>query len=71
VCGNCYVHPAVIYAYLDGKLVRGALRARVEGELKNALAGLSPEEAAVLVFLQQWLSKGSEPVTAAPRTLPG
>jgi DNA topoisomerase-1 len=51
VCRKCYVHPAVIDAYLDGSLLE-TLERRVESELRDCLAELSPEEAAVLAFLQ-------------------
>jgi DNA topoisomerase-1 len=54
VCRKCYVHPAVIDAYLDGTLAR-MLEQRVERELSNELPGMPPEEAAVLAFLQQRL----------------
>ncbi len=56
VCRNCYVHPAVLYAYLDGSLVR-SLRQRVEQELTGELHDLEPEEAAVLAFLQERLKR--------------
>jgi DNA topoisomerase-1 len=56
VCRKCYVHPAVVDAYLDGSLLQ-TLRQRVEGELKGRLAGLRPEEGAVLAFLQERLRR--------------
>jgi DNA topoisomerase-1 len=56
VCRKCYVHPAVLNAYLDGSLLR-SLRERVEGEIRKGLAGLRPEEAAVLAFLQERLRR--------------
>ncbi len=56
VCRNCYVHPAIVDAYLDGSLVE-ALRQRVEQELSGDLHALSPEEAAVLAFLQERLKR--------------
>ena len=52
ICRKCYVHPAVIDAYLDGTIM-AALRAPV-GELHH----LSPQEAAVLALLQQGLRDG-------------
>jgi DNA topoisomerase-1 len=58
VCRKCYVHPAVIDAYLDGSLVE-TLRRRVESELKGPLGRLPPEEAAVLAFLQERLRRDS------------
>ncbi len=51
VCRKCYVHPAVIDAYLDGSLAQ-TLEQRIESELRNALPDLPPEEAAVLAFLE-------------------
>ncbi len=54
VCRKCYVHPAVIEAYLDGSLVQTLAR-RAERELKRSLHDLPPEEAAVLAFLEQRL----------------
>jgi DNA topoisomerase-1 len=65
VCRKCYVHPAVIDAYLDGSLVQ-TLERRVERELRSALPDLPPEEAAVLAFLQQRLRSEAE-AQAAPR----
>jgi DNA topoisomerase I len=54
VCRKCYVHPAVIDAYLDGTL-RATLSRRVETKLTTDLHRLQPEEAAVLAFLEQRL----------------
>ena len=57
VCRKCYIHPAVIDAYMDGSLLDTlAQRARHEmRELKN----LRPEEAAILAFLQERLRRES------------
>ena len=52
VCRKCYVHPAVIDAYLDSSLCE-RLRQRQAAATARALAGLSEEEAAVLAFLQE------------------
>jgi DNA topoisomerase-1 len=54
ICRKCYVHPAVIEAYLDGTILR-ALKERTEHELVKDLHALHPEEAAVLALLQQRL----------------
>ena len=51
ICRKCYVHPAIIDAYLDGSL-RQSLQTQVQRELKGGLSKMSPEEAAVLAFLQ-------------------
>jgi DNA topoisomerase I len=56
ICRKCYVHPDVLTSYLDGKLVLG-IKAAVENELRDALAGLQPEEAAVLAMLRGRLAK--------------
>jgi DNA topoisomerase-1 len=58
VCRKCYVHPAVLDAYLDGAMVEGLL-ARAEEELAEDLHELEPEEAAVLAMLQQRLEQDS------------
>ena len=55
VCRKCYVHPAVIDAYLEGNTL-DTLRQRTKQELTGDLASLSPEEAAVLALLQQRLA---------------
>jgi DNA topoisomerase-1 len=54
ICRKCYVHPAVIDAYLDGTILE-ALRVRTEQELVEDLHALQPEEAAVVALLQQRL----------------
>ena len=59
VCRKCYVHPAVLNAYLDGSLLE-TLRQRVEKEIAGSLAELPPEEAAVLAFLQARLKHEAE-----------
>ena len=65
VCRKCYVHPQIFDAYLDGHLV-AVLQQRAEQELRDSLAALSSEEAAVLVLLRDRLS-GKRPVADAPR----
>jgi DNA topoisomerase-1 len=56
ICRKCYVHPAVIDAYMDRTLVE-TLRAKTERELRESLASLSAEEAAVLALLQQRMER--------------
>jgi DNA topoisomerase I len=53
---KCYVHPAVIDAYLDRSLMR-LVKRRTEHELRKNLPRLSPEEAAVLTLLQQRIGR--------------
>ncbi len=59
VCRKSYVHPDILDAYLDGSLL-AALRREVETELREQLAGLDGEEAAVLAFLRERLAQESE-----------
>jgi len=59
VCRKCYVHPAVLDAYLEGSVLE-ALRERTERELTEDLHALQPEEAAVLAMLQQRLKHEQE-----------
>jgi DNA topoisomerase-1 len=56
VCRKCYVHPAVLDAYLDGTMVEG-LRARAAESLVEDLKDLQPEEAAVLAMLERRLAQ--------------
>ena len=56
VCRKCYVHPAVLDAYLDGTMLEG-LRARAEESLVEDLQDLQPEEAAVLAMLERRLAQ--------------
>ena len=59
ICRKCYIHPAVIDSYLDGTMLK-ALRRRAEKALKDKVACLRPEEAAVLGLLQQRLQKPAQ-----------
>jgi DNA topoisomerase I len=54
ICRKCYVHPAVLEAYLDGALIRN-LRQQAEERMASALGRLRPEEAVVLALLQKRL----------------
>jgi DNA topoisomerase-1 len=56
VCRTSYIHPAILDSYLDGSLLE-FLKGRVEKALREELDGLSSEEAAVLAFLQQRLTR--------------
>jgi DNA topoisomerase-1 len=55
ICRKCYVHPAIIDAYLDGEMVK-TVRERVDEELRD-LDDLSGEEAAVLALLRKRLAE--------------
>jgi DNA topoisomerase I len=68
VCRKSYIHPEIVACYLDGSLL-GLLQGRVEQVLREDLAGLRSEEAAVLALLQQRLSREADRrSTEAPRT---
>jgi DNA topoisomerase I len=56
VCRKCYIHPAIIDAYMDRSLV-ATLKERAEKELRGSLARLPAEEAAVLALLQQRMER--------------
>jgi DNA topoisomerase-1 len=64
VCRKCYVHPAVIEAYLDGTL-DDALAAKADARAAAALDALREEELAVLMFLRSKI--GREVVTEVAR----
>jgi DNA topoisomerase I len=64
ICRKSYVHPEIVGAYLDGSLIAN-LKAEIEDELRHELAGLAPEEVAVLIFLQRRLSMVGEAQAAA------
>lgn len=55
ICRNCYVHPAVIDAYLAGDTVE-SIKQRASKELATDLTDLPPEEAAVLMLLHDRLN---------------
>ncbi len=54
ICRKCYVHPAVIDAYLEGDTVE-TIKQRADKELAANLSDLPPEEAAVLMLLHDRL----------------
>ncbi len=51
ICRKCYVHPELINSYLDGSLLLD-VKAKAETELRDDIAGMTPEEAAVLASLR-------------------
>ncbi|NNG21928.1 DNA topoisomerase IB [Telluria aromaticivorans] len=59
ICRKCYVHPAVLDAYLEGTVLE-VLRERTEQQLQENLHALQPEEAAVVAMLQQRLRHEQE-----------
>jgi DNA topoisomerase I len=60
ICRKCYVHPEVFNSYLDGNLVL-EIKSKVENQLRDDLAGLKPEEAAVLALLRSRLAREALP----------
>ena len=66
VCRKCYVHPAVVDAYLEGSMVE-TLKQRAEQEIAESLTELRPEEAAVMALLQQRLARESDRRNGAAR----
>jgi DNA topoisomerase I len=56
ICRECYIHPEVLSAYTEGALLL-EVRERVEAELREDLAALRPEEAAVLGLLEARLNR--------------
>ena len=57
VCRKCYVHPAILDAYLDGSMLKTvALRA---GRATRAIGRMTESEAVVLGLLQRRLAKAS------------
>lgn len=67
ICRKCYVHPAVVDAYLDGTMVEG-IRQRAQKTLAEDVRALRPEEAAVLAFLQERLSVPAQAGDGATRS---
>lgn len=63
VCRKCYVHPAVIDAYLEGETVE-TIRQRADREIADSLDELPPEEAAVLMLLHERLGSLSKEAAA-------
>ena len=66
ICRQCYVHPDIVERYLDRGLVL-EMREEVEETLREDLADLRPEEAAVLSLLQQRLEREAKRPARAPR----
>lgn len=56
ICRKCYIHPAVLDAYMDGSMLH-TLKRRAEAEMAEGLEKLRPEEAAVMAFLQARLKQ--------------
>jgi DNA topoisomerase I len=63
ICRKCYVHPAVLNAYLDGNLVQ-TLQKRARTVRRAKRGSLRPEESAVLAFLQRKLDAATKTALA-------
>lgn len=59
ICRKCYIHPEVLNAYVEGSLLL-EIKEKVEEELREDLAALRPEEAAVLAMLEARLKRTLE-----------
>jgi DNA topoisomerase-1 len=57
VCRQCYIHPAIIDAYLDGSMAE-VLRRRAGRKLKESAGALQPEEQDVLKVIRDRLVAG-------------
>lgn len=64
ICRKCYVHPEVVQSYLDGQLIE-AVKREIDEELREDLAQLEPEEAALLALLRKRLGRESAASRAA------
>ncbi|TAJ83078.1 DNA topoisomerase IB [Reyranella sp.] len=56
ICRKCYVHPEVLSTYIEGSLLLN-IKEEAEDELRQNLAQLRPEEAAVVSLLEARLRK--------------
>jgi DNA topoisomerase-1 len=59
ICRKCYIHPEILSTYVEGSLLLD-VKEEVEAELRDDLAALKPEEAAVLTLLQGRLERTLE-----------
>ena len=66
VCRQCYIHPAILDAYLEGAML-DTLQDRAERAMADSWKDLRPEEAAVLALLQRRLASEREHDRAAAR----
>ena len=64
ICRKCYIHPEVLTSYLDGALLLD-IKEEAEAELRDNLAGLKPEEAAVLSLLEARIGRELEKAEGA------
>lgn len=67
VCRKCYIHPAVLDAYFNG-VTLDAPPARSSGRVALKHPGLEADEVAVLMLLQQQLSRVSQSRSPSKKT---
>lgn len=58
ICRKCYIHPEVVNAYLSGSLLL-EVKQEADAELRDSLARLGPEEAAVVALLRDRLGEAA------------
>ena len=56
ICRKCYIHPEILSSYAQGALLV-ELKHQIEAQLRDDLASLKPEEAAVLGLLEARLNQ--------------
>ncbi|HEX2555431.1 MAG TPA: DNA topoisomerase IB [Microvirga sp.] len=66
ICRKCYVHPEVFTCYMEGALLL-EVKEEIETELREDLAGLKAEEAAVLSLLEARLKRDLGLLKAKPQ----
>jgi DNA topoisomerase I len=64
ICRKCYIHPELMNCYLEGSLLK-QMKAAAERELRDNMAGLSAEEAAVVAILRTRLKDNRARAAAA------
>jgi DNA topoisomerase-1 len=57
ICRKCYVHPEILSSYMETAAMPLELKEQVESALRDDLASLRPEEAAVLSLLEGRLKR--------------
>ena len=65
ICRKCYIHPEVLTCYLEGGLLL-EIKDEVESELREELARLRPEEAAVLTLLKARINRDLQGSSGPP-----
>lgn len=58
VCRKCYIHPAVLSAFAEGRVLGRIVRKGRKASPGDAVVGLLPEEKAVVRFLKQEWQRG-------------